>query len=145
MSRPLRGKASAQTVLKARRLRRPLTASEQALWATLRDNRLRGLKFRRQHPFGPYILDFFCVQAQLAVELDGSVHDQPDQKEYDANRTAYLESHGLRLLRFKNLDVERNIDDVLARILEVASPNPRPLPSPEEFSGEGRGAGGGEG
>ena len=145
MSRPLRGKTSTQTVLKARRLRRPLTASEQALWAALRDNPLRGFKFRRQHPFGPYILDFFCVQAQLAVELDGSVHDQPDQKEYDANRTAYLESHGLRLLRFKNLEVERNMEDVFAKILEVASPNPQPLPSPEVVSGEGRGAEGGDG
>jgi very-short-patch-repair endonuclease len=117
MSRPLRGKTSSKTVLKA----------------------------RRQHPFGPYILDFFCVQAQLAVELDGSVHDQTDQKEFDENRTAYLESHGLRLLRFKNLQVEGNIDNVLARILELTSPNPRPLPSPEVFSGEGRDAGGRDG
>ena len=126
MSRPLRGKTSTQTVLKARRLRRPLTASELILWEVLRESRLQGIKFRRQHPFGPYVLDFFCVKAQLAVELDGSVHEQDEQKGYDRERTAYLESCGLRVLRFKNEEVERNIEDVLARILEASSPTPDP-------------------
>jgi adenine-specific DNA-methyltransferase len=106
---------------------------------------LHGIKFRRQHPFGPYVLDFFCVNAQLAVELDGSVHDKPDQRAYDRERTAYLEGHGLRVLRFKNEEVEDKLEEVVTRILEAASPNPRPLPSPEVLSGEGRGAEGGEG
>jgi very-short-patch-repair endonuclease len=140
MSRSLRGKTSTVTVLKACRLRHPLTASEQILWKALRDSRLQGVKFRRQHPFGPYILDFFCVKAQLAVELDGSVHEQDEQEEYDRERTAYLEQCGLRVLRFKNQEVERNVEDVLDRILEAASPTPQPPPSPDVPSGEGGGA-----
>jgi very-short-patch-repair endonuclease len=102
ISRPVRGKTSARVVLTARRLRGQLTDAELALWTALRDGRLQVIKFRRQHPFGPYVLDFFCVQAQLAVGLDGSVHDQPEQKEYNRERTDYLAAHGLRVLRFRN-------------------------------------------
>jgi very-short-patch-repair endonuclease len=121
VSRPVRGKTSAQAVLTARRLRRQLTEAEQSLWDALRDNRLQGIKFRRQHPFGPYVLDFFCVNAQLVVELDGSVHDQPEQKEYDHDRTEYLETHGLRVLRFRNEEVADRLDEVVRKILEAAS------------------------
>ena len=145
MARAVRGRTSSQTVLTARRLRSQLTEAEQVLWSALRDSRLHGIKFRRQHPFGPYVLDFFCVKAQLVIELDGGVHDQHEQKDYDRERTAFLESQGLRVLRFRNEDIADNLDGVLKRILEVASPNPRPLPSPESTSGEGRGAEGGDG
>jgi 5-methyltetrahydrofolate--homocysteine methyltransferase len=75
----------------------------------------------------------------LAVELDGSVHEQDEQEEYDRERTAYLEQCGLRVLRFKNQEVERNVEDVLDRILEAASPTPQPPPSPDGTSGEGGG------
>lgn len=128
MARAMRGRTSTQTVLKARRLRRPLTDSEHVLWSALRDIRLQGIKFRRQHPFGPYVLDFFCVQARLAVELDGSVHDQPEQREYDQERTAFLEAQGLHILRFRNEDVADKLDEVIKTILETASPTPNPLP-----------------
>lgn len=128
MSRSLRGKTTAQTVLTARRLRRPLTGSEQALWEALRGCRLQGIKFRRQHPFGPYVLDFFCVKAQLAVELDGGIHDHADQKAYDHERSAYLEEHGLHVLRLRNEGVDEKIEDVVEKILEAASPTP-PAPS----------------
>jgi very-short-patch-repair endonuclease len=138
--RPVRGKATGRAVLTARRLRGQLTDAEQILWSALRDNRLVGIKFRRQHPFGPYVLDFFCVKAQLAVELDGSVHDQSEQRNYDCERTAYLESHGLNVLRFRNEDVTNRLDEVMKRILEAASPAPQPPPSPDVSSGEGRGA-----
>jgi very-short-patch-repair endonuclease len=123
VSRPVRGKTSAQAVLTARRLRGQLTDVEQALWAALRDSRLHGIKFRRQHPFGPYVLDFFCVKAQLVLELDGSVHDQPEQKDYDRERTEYLESHGLRVLRFRNEDVMDRLNEVVRKIVEAASPS----------------------
>jgi very-short-patch-repair endonuclease len=121
MAGAVRGRTSTQTVLTARRLRRPLTESEQVLWSALRDSRLQGIKFRRQHPFGPYVLDFFCVQAQLAVELDGGVHNQPEQRKYDEERTAFLEDNGLRVLRFRNEEVEERLDEVMRTILEVAS------------------------
>jgi very-short-patch-repair endonuclease len=141
MSRPVRGKTSTQIVLAARRLRGQLTDSEQVLWDALRDNRLSDIKFRRQHPFGPYVLDFFCVKAQLDVELDGSVHNQPGQREYDNERTSYLEAQGVRVLRFRNEDVADRLDEVMMRILEAASPtpltHPQPPPSPDILSGEG--------
>ncbi len=124
--RSSRGKTSSQTVLRARQLRRPLTASEQVLWEVLRDCRLQGIKFRRQHPFGPYVLDFFCVKSQLAVELDGGVHEQDEQKEYDRERTAYLEEQGLRVLRFRNEEIAEIFEDVIRRIVEAASPTPGP-------------------
>ena len=130
MARPIRGKTSGQTIQTARRLRRPLTDSEQVLWLALRDSRMHGIKFRRQHPFGPYVLDFFCVQAQLAVELDGGIHDRSEQKNYDRERTAYLESRGLHVLRFRNEEIVEKLENVITRILEAASSTPSPLPLP---------------
>ncbi|MGA2488637.1 MAG: endonuclease domain-containing protein, partial [Anaerolineales bacterium] len=88
MARAVRGRTSSQTVLTARKLRSQLTDAEQVLWSALRDGGQQGIKFRRQHPFGPYVLDFFCVQAQLAVELDGGIHDRPEQRDYGVERTA---------------------------------------------------------
>jgi very-short-patch-repair endonuclease len=131
MPRPVRGKTSAQAVLTARQLRSQLTGSEQELWSALRGSRLQGIKFRRQHPFGPYVLDFFCVKAQLAVELDGGVHDQPEQRDYDSERTAYLETNGLRVLRFRNEDITDRLDEVINKILEAASPTSQPPTSPD--------------
>ena len=145
MARAVRGRTSSQTVQTARRLRRQLTDAEQVLWSALRDSRMQGIKFRRQHPFGPYVLDFFCVNAQLAVELDGGIHDQPEQKDYDAERTAFLEANGLRVLRFRNEEIADKLDDVMRAILEAASPTPQPPPSPDYSSGEGGGAEGGGG
>jgi adenine-specific DNA-methyltransferase len=107
-------------------LRSQLTDAEQVLWSALRDGGQQGIKFRRQHPFGPYVLDFFCVQAQLAVELDGGIHDRPEQRDYGVERTAYLEANGLRVLRFRNEEVENNLEDVIYRILKAASPTPGP-------------------
>jgi adenine-specific DNA-methyltransferase len=131
--RPVRGKTTSQAVMTARQLRGQLTDTEHLLWSALRDNRLYEIKFRRQHPFGPYVLDFFCVKAQLAVELDGGIHDQPEQREYDRERTAYLEANGLRILRFRNEDVSERLDEVMKRILEAASPTPQPPPSPDSM------------
>ena len=140
MARAVRGRTSSQTVQTARRLRRQLTDAEQVLWSALRDSRMQGIKFRRQHPFGPYVLDFFCVNAQLAVELDGGIHDQPEQKDYDAERTAFLEANGLRVLRFRNEEIADKLDDVMRAILEAASPTPCPLPLPTiRREREGRG------
>jgi very-short-patch-repair endonuclease len=130
MARAVRGRTSGQTILTARRLRRQLTDVEQVLWSSLRDSRMQGIKFRRQHPFGPYVLDFFCVQAQLAVELDGGIHDRPEQIEYDRERTAFLEAEGLRVLRFRNEDIADKLDQVMNKILEATSPTPQPPPSP---------------
>ncbi len=103
---------------RARALRAAGTEAEHRLWARPRDRQLSGVKFRRQHPIGPYITDFFCLEACLVIELDGSQHSDPQAREADEQRTQYLESQGYTVLRFWNDEVSNNIDGVLERIAE---------------------------
>ena len=98
----------------SRVLRKDLTDAEQLLWRHLRANQL-GIKFRRQHSVGRYILDFACISAQLAIELDGGQHIEMYTQ--DTERTAWLEDKGWRILRFWNNEVFDNVDGVLAHIL----------------------------
>jgi very-short-patch-repair endonuclease len=107
------------TKAKSRSLRRSQTEAETLLWKHLRDRRLCGHKFRRQHPFSPYIADFYCAEKSLIVELDGSQHLQ--QKEYDTERTRFLNAKGNTVLRFWNDEVLKNINGVLKTISEVLS------------------------
>src|SRR5436189_6365296 len=86
----------------ARRLRRTNTPAEDLLWDVLRDRRLLGFKFRREHQFGDYIADFFCREASLVVECDGDVHERNESFHHDTNRDAYMINQGLRVLRFSN-------------------------------------------
>ena len=104
-----------QSAERARLLRRNSTFPERLLWGQLRSRRLAGLKFRRQHPLGGYVLDFFCDDAQLAVELDGESH--VGQADYDPNRQRWIEGQGVRVLRFGNDDVLRDMNSVLEGIL----------------------------
>jgi very-short-patch-repair endonuclease len=101
----------------ARILRKSMTETEKILWEKLRNNRLNGLKFRRQHPLGMFIADFYCHQKRLIIELDGGIHDIPEQKEYDEGRTFLLEEKGLRILRFRNEEIMNDLDSVLEKIL----------------------------
>src|SRR3954463_10769875 len=87
---------------RARSLRRNTTCAEAHLWQALRAGRLDGWKWKRQVPFGPYILDFCCTDAGLVIEVDGAYHADDAQLDYDARRTEYLEQGGLRVLRFSN-------------------------------------------
>ena len=87
----------------ARRLRTGQTSAEQVLWTCLRNRRLGGAKFRRQHPIGRYIADFYCHEALLAVELEGNVHDEANQADYDAVRQQTIESLGITVLRFSKV------------------------------------------
>ncbi len=96
------------------------TLAEAMLWSKLRGGRLHGLKFRRQHPLGTFILDFCCVTHRLVIEVDGGIHNQPAQAEHDAARTATLEAFGYRVLRFENREVMTNLSQVLRKIAEVA-------------------------
>jgi ATP-dependent helicase HrpA/adenine-specific DNA-methyltransferase len=114
----------------ARRLRRNTTDVERKLWSRLRDGQLDGYKFHRQHPLGPYILDFFCESERLAVEIDGGQH--ADDKARDDLRTAWLVARGCRVIRFWNHDVLENIEGVLERLrLEFpAAPHPRTARAP---------------
>ena len=108
----------------ARQLRRRQTPAEAALWTCLRNRKLRGAKFRRQQPLGRYIPDFYCHEVGLAVELEGSVHDQADQQEYDAVRREAIEQLGVRLLVFKNEEVTQNLGSVLFQIAGALSDSP---------------------
>lgn len=100
----------------ARSLRRQPTEAETLLWRLLRNRRLGGFKFRRQYPVDKYILDFYCPAKHLAVELDGGGHAEPDQAHHDSERTAYLHSQGIRVLRFWNPDVLQQFESVLGEI-----------------------------
>jgi very-short-patch-repair endonuclease len=117
----------------AREMRREPTPAEDALWEALRGRRLDALRFRRQHPVGRFVLDFYCPIHKLVVEVDGDVHDT--QQERDAERTAVIEAHGYRVVRFRNEEVMQNLPRVLARIrAETSSASP-----PLLLSGEGAG------
>ena len=106
--------ADLNTRSKARMLRKNMTSAEKTLWNKLRRGQLNGMYFRRQHPYGIYILDFFCHEANLAIEVDGPVHQ--GSKEYDGERTQYLESTGLIVIRFSNEEIEENVDKVIESI-----------------------------
>ncbi len=111
-----------ELVEKARSLRKNATDVEQLLWSLLRDRQLAGHKFRRQHPIGDYVADFFCHEANLVVELDGGQHNEEKQKQKDIKRTAFLESQGLRVIRFWNNEVLQNTEGVMETILQALTP-----------------------
>jgi len=103
---------------RARRLRRESTVPEGLLWSRLRSGRLGGLKWRRQHIIGRYVVDFFCPPARLVVELDGVTHIGRENE--DAARTRHLEQRGYRVLRFTDDEVLRNLDAVAITIAVAA-------------------------
>ncbi len=100
----------------ARQLRTDMTDAESRLWAILRGRRLQGCKFRRQHPFGLFILDFACIQHHLVIEADGGQHAESEK---DQRRTAWLESRGWRVIRFWNNDILGNPEGVADTILRA--------------------------
>jgi very-short-patch-repair endonuclease len=104
----------------ARRLRRDSTDVEMRLWQRLR-NRQLGADFRRQHPAGQFILDFYCAALRLAIELDGGQHNEPRHQSRDANRDRWLAERGVTVLRFWNSDVTQNIRGVLETIAAKVS------------------------
>ncbi len=98
----------------SRKNRVSMTPQEEMLWERISKKKLKGLKFRRQFPIGRYIVDFYNHLNKLIIEIDGSIHDS--QKEYDENRDNYLESSGYTILRITNNEIEKNMDDVVAKI-----------------------------
>ncbi|MBI2260226.1 MAG: endonuclease domain-containing protein [Caulobacterales bacterium] len=97
-------------------MRRHLTPPEARLWRCLKGGNLHGVKFRRQHPIGPYILDFYCASAKLGIEVDGAAHGTPEQMAHDRRRTIWLETRGVTLLRYPALAIRDNLDGVLSGI-----------------------------
>lgn len=107
----------AKTKLLAREMRREPTVAENHLWQRIRKQQVLGFKFRRQHTIDRFIVDFYCTEARLIIEVDGIIHD--DQQEADQLRTEFLESLGLRVLRFTNGEVLQQTDGVIERIAEI--------------------------
>jgi len=109
--------APAQVRSLAKELRRELSLPEVLLWRQLRGRRLEGLRFRRQHPIGPFILDFYCAEAKLAVEVDGASHYVGDRQERDAYRDRWLAESGIRTLRLPARYVLTDLNSALHTIL----------------------------
>jgi very-short-patch-repair endonuclease len=105
----------------ARKLRKNSTPAEEWLWKHLRNRKLGGLKFDRQHPFNRYIVDFYCAELKLVIEIEGGVHRVPAQIEYDQKRFEELELRGLKILRFSNEEVLQHTNEVLNEIKRVKS------------------------
>ncbi len=105
---------------RARELRRTMNAPERKLWRALSSRKADGLRFRRQHPIGIYIVDFICLERRLVVEVDGSQHAEEAQIANDERRTAWLNIEGYRVLRFWANEVMSNTEGVIATIVDVA-------------------------
>ena len=115
---------------RARELRREMRLPEVVLWQALRKRQLTGLRFRRQHPIGPYIIDFYCPAARLAIEVDGLAHDNPAVVRHDERRQTWLAEHGVRVLRIRASDVLRDeaLEGVLLGIEQAAGRAPSGAP-----------------
>jgi len=119
----------------ARSLRKPMTEAEIVLWNELKNRKLDGLKFRRQHPLHYYVADFYCHEKRLIIEVDGGIHNNPDVKEHDENRSAELDRLGIMVIRFTNEQVLNTLSEVIQEIKECTKKSPtQSSPSP---SGEG--------
>lgn len=110
--------APGQTVHRARRLRKEMSLPEVLLWQQLK-LRPGGFKFRKQHPAGFYVLDFFCAEAKLAIEIDGEAHSRGDQPEFDDARDRQLRTHGIATLRVSAVDVLNELEAVVVHIVEA--------------------------
>ncbi|WP_053117241.1 endonuclease domain-containing protein [Pseudomonas sp. P1.31] len=112
----------------SRQLRAQQTDCELLLWQRLRSRQIANLKFRRQFPCPPYVLDFYCAELKLAIELDGGQHFESSGLIHDQRRTLYLYQQGIEVVRFSNLEVLQQMDAVLEQLIRIAAA--RKLPSP---------------
>ena len=116
------------TTSRARSLRSDMTDVERLLWRTIRSKQVNACRFRRQHPIGPYIADFACIERRLVVELDGGQHQEQNAR--DEQRTVFLQTQGWQVLRFWNNGVLNNLDGDLSTIVEHLNHAPPSSPSP---------------
>ena len=108
--------ASPEIFRRALELRKNMTKAEKKLWAALRRKQVNGKRFRRQHPIGKFIVDFYCHEVKLVIELDGSIHNFQEQKEYDLGRSEDIQQLGIKIIRFTNKQVMNNLNKVIADI-----------------------------
>ena len=104
---------------RARKMRKEPTYAESVLWEKLRRKQIGGFKFRRQQPIGNFIVDFYCSDAHLVIEVDGSIHDEDEQAKYDENRQLFLEELGIQVIRFTNDAVIKETDAVIDHIMKM--------------------------
>jgi len=126
MELPFHHEAGPKRFENARFLKKVQTEAEAALWERLRGRKLNGFKFRRQHPIDCYIVDFYCHESMLVIEVDGKIHEQNDNPDYDKNRTQDLIALGLMVIRFTNEQVLQDIDLILEEIKRNLTPGPSP-------------------
>ncbi|MCX6304273.1 MAG: endonuclease domain-containing protein [Bacteroidetes bacterium] len=123
--------APEETFQQAHSLRHSTTEAEKKLWSELKNRKLNGLKFRRQHPIHYFIADFYCHEKRLIIEVDGGIHYKPTVKEHDENRTAEFDRLGITVIRFTNEQILKSIDKVLHEIIAFITTQSRPSsPSP---------------
>ena len=111
--------SKAITLRAASMLRKNMTLAEMVLWKKLKDKSIFKTKFRKQHPVNKYIVDFYCHEYKLVIEVDGELHNQKEVNEYDLNRTAVLNNYGIKVIRFTNYEVMFKMDEVLSRIQQI--------------------------
>ena len=126
------------SVFQARKLRRTMSPPERILWRILRE-RPNGFKFRRQHPLDPYVLDFYCHEALLAIEIDGLVHQFGNNPQRDEARDRWMAKRGIDTLRIDALEVRNNLEGVLAYILDRCAQRTPPPPSAVPLPSNSRG------
>jgi very-short-patch-repair endonuclease len=102
---------------RAEELRKKMTEAEKKLWEILKNKQNGGYKFRRQHPILKFILDFYCHEVKLGIEIDGQTHNSKGQKFYDDDRTEILKEYGIKIIRFQNDDIIANLEEVKLKIL----------------------------
>ena len=108
--------ASPSVFKKAKALRKNMTNAEKVLWNHLSNNKLNGKRFKPQHPMYSFIADFYCHELKLVIEVDGGIHNLPENKQYDVNREYVLKEFGMEVIRFTNEEVANDIENVLQRI-----------------------------
>jgi very-short-patch-repair endonuclease len=111
--------ANSATLRAAGRLRRNMTLAELILWKKLKDRNIISVKFRRQHPINMFIVDFYCHEHKLVIEVDGEIHYNQESIDYDSGRTAELNNYGIQVIRFTNDQVIYNIDLVIEKIIKA--------------------------
>jgi very-short-patch-repair endonuclease len=108
-----------------RQLRNDPTAAEKLLWLYLKESQCEGRKFRRQHSYGPYIMDFYCPSERLCIELDGDSHSTSESQAHDTAKDLYLQRHHIKVIRFTNEEVYASVEKVLEKVLYSMSPSVR--------------------
>jgi very-short-patch-repair endonuclease len=104
---------------KAKELRKCETGAEKILWARLHKNQIMGLQFRRQHPINRFIADFYCARIKLVIEVDGSIHELPENQDYDIGRSEILNDFGIKVIRFSNEQIIEDIEEVISNIEKI--------------------------